>query len=62
MTKDKIERVWSGIWNNLTAYNKDVQWLNTLEKEYCKGATSKDYIMDYNTFGKVLYKMRNKSA
>ena len=61
-TKDEIERFWSGIWNKPTAYDKDVQWLNTLEKEYCKGATSKYYIMDYNTFEKVLYKMRNNGA
>ena len=34
----------------------------TLEKEYCKGATSKDYVMDYNTFKKVLYRMKNNGA
>ena len=58
----KIDSFWSGIWNKPTAYNKDAQWLNTLEKEYCKGATSKDYVMDYNTFEKVLYKMKNNGA
>ena len=42
----------SGIWNKSTAYNKDAQQLNTLEKEYCKETTSKDYIMGYNTFNK----------
>ena len=53
-TEDEIEHFWSGIWNKPTTYNKDTQWLNTLEKEYCQGETSKDYIMDYNTFEKVL--------
>ena len=61
-TKDEIKRFWSGIWNKPAAYNKDAQWLNSLEKEYCKGATSKDYIMDYNRFKKVLYKMKNNGA
>ena len=42
-----------------TAYNKDAQWLKTVENEYCKGAAVKDYIMDNNTFEKVLHKMRN---
>ena len=42
----------SGIWNKSTAYNKDAQQLNTLEKEYCKETTSKDYIMGYNIFEK----------
>ena len=45
-----------------TAYNKDAQWLNAPEKEYCQGATSKDYIMDYNTSEKVIYKMKNNGA
>ena len=35
---------------------------NNMDKEYCQGATSKDYIMDYNTFENVLYKMRNIGA
>ena len=61
-TKDEIELFWSGIWHKPTAYNKDAQWLNTQEKEYCEGATSKDYIMDYNKLEKVLYKMRNNGA
>ena len=45
-TKDEIERFWSEILNQQTAYDEGVQWLNTIEKEYCKRATSKDYIMD----------------
>ena len=31
-TKDEIERFWSGTLNKPTAYNKDAQWLKTLEK------------------------------
>ena len=58
-TKYEIERFWSGIWKKPTAYNKDAQWLKTVENEYCKGAAIKDYIMDNNTFKKVLHKMRN---
>ena len=60
--KNEIKRFWSAIRTKSTTYNKDGKWLNTLEKEYCKGATSKDHIMDYNTFEKVLYKMKNNGA
>ena len=60
--KNEIKRLWSAIRTKSTTYNKDGKWLNTLEKEYCKGATSKDHIMDYNTFEKVLYKMKNNGA
>ena len=42
-----------------TAYNKDAQWLKTVENEYCKGAAIKDYLMDNNTFENFLHKMRN---
>ena len=46
-TKDEIERFWFGIWNKPTTYNKDAQWLNTLEKEYCKGATGLHHGLQY---------------
>ena len=61
-TKENITDFWSGIWSNRKTYNHESQWLNTLEEEYCKNVTTKEYVVTSEVFKKVLNRMKNNGA
>ena len=61
-TKEEITTFWSGIWSERKTYNENAPWLNTLEKEYCKNTTTKNYEFSEEVLDKILNKMKNNGA
>ena len=61
-SKTDIETFWSSIWTKSSTHNENATWLKTLEENYCKNVTPKDYQINIKTFKEILTSMKNNRA
>ena len=61
-SKTDIETFWSSIWTKSSTHNENATWLKTLEENYCKNVTPKDYQINIKTFKEILTSMKNNGA
>ena len=61
-SKTDIETIWSSIWTKSSTHNENATWLKTLEENYCKNVTPKDYQINIKTFKEILTSMKNNGA
>ena len=61
-SKADIETFWSSIWTKSSTHNENATWLKTLEENYCKNVTPKDYQINIKTFKEILTSMKNNGA
>ena len=61
-SKTDIETFWSSIWTKSSTHNENATWLKTLEENYCKNVTLKDYQINIKTFKEILTSMKDNRA
>ena len=61
-SKADIETFSSSIWTKSSTHNENATWLKTLERNYCKNVTPKDYQINIKTFKEILTSMKNNGA
>ena len=61
-SKEDIDIFWRNIWEKKTEYKSDADWLQILEKHYCKDVTQKRYDTTTEVFKGIVSRMQNNKA
>ena len=61
-SKTDIETFWSSIWTKSSTHNGNATWLKTLEENYYKNVTLKDYQINIRAFKEILTSMKNNGT
>ena len=44
--KELVEKFWKDVWQNEASFNDKAEWLQQLEKTYCRNVTTTNYNID----------------
>ena len=44
--KEAVEKFWKDVWQNEASFNDKAEWLQQLEKTYCRNVTTTNYNID----------------
>ena len=62
LEKEAVEKFWKDILQNKASFNVKAEWLQQLEKTYCRNVTATNYNIDRKMLDKVIRKIRINKA
>ena len=57
LEKEAVEKFWKDVWQNEASFNDKAEWLQQVEKYYCRNARAASYNIDRKMLDKVTTKM-----
>ena len=60
--KEVVEKFWKDVWQNEVSFNYKAEWLQQLEKTYCRNITATNYNIDRKMLDKVIKKIQISKA
>ena len=60
--KEAAEKFWKDIWQNEASFNYKAEWLQQIEKTYCRNVTATNYKIDRKMLDKVMKKIQINKA
>ena len=58
LEKEAVEKFWKYILQNKASFNVKAEWLQQLEKTYCRNVTATNYNIDRKMLDKVIRKIQ----
>ena len=58
LEKEAVEKFWKDILQNKASFNVKAEWLQQLEKTYCRNVTATNYNIDRKMLDKVIRKIQ----
>ena len=58
LEKEAVEKFWKDILQNKASFNVKAEWLQQLEKTYCRNITATNYNIDRKMLDKVIRKIQ----
>ena len=62
LEKEAVEKFWKDILQNKASFNVKAEWLQQLEKTYCRNVTATNYNIDRKMLDKVIRKIQINKA
>ena len=62
LEKEAVEKFWKDILQNKASFNVKAEWLQQLEKTYCRNVTATNYNIDQKMLDKVIRKIQINKA
>ena len=62
LEKEAVEKFWKDILQNKKSFNVKAEWLQQLEKTYCRNVTATNYNIDRKMLDKVIRKIQINKA
>ena len=60
--KEAVEKFWKDVWQNEASFNDKAEWLQQLEKTYCRNVRATNYNIDRKILDKVIKKIQINKA
>ena len=60
--KEALEEFWKDAWQNEASFDDKAEWLQQLEKTYCRNVRATDYNIDRKMLDKVIGKIQINRA
>ena len=60
--KEAVEKFWKDVWQNEASFNDKAEWLQQLEKTYCRNVRATNYNIDRKMLDKVIKKIQINKA
>ena len=62
LEKEAVEKFWKDVWQNEASFNDKAEWLQQVEKTYCRNARATNYNIDRKMLDKVIKKIQINKA
>ena len=62
LEKEAVEKFWKDVWQNEASFNDKAEWLQQLEKTYCRNVRATNYNIDRKMLDKVIKKIQINKA
>ena len=62
LEKEAVEKFWKDVWQNEASLDDKAEWLQQIEKTYCRNVTATNYNIDRKMLDKVIKKIQINKA